>query len=193
MGSTRKPPRRVIATARRQLGLAQDVWRSDRADAQVDRLLGRSMHCLVTFPAKRNQISLDIVTKCATPSQVVDIEILEAATYLTAPVVTDQDFFTQPRIREGRYWNSMPLSQDGVAHLAFSVGSDGPRVAAERRMDAEHSGPCMEFSVSKAAPSKKSAQIISSEYPRDLSLPSISAAISSARSTTDSWLLYNLK
>jgi len=53
---------------------------------------------LVAFPAKRNQISFDIVTNCATPSQVMNIEILEAATYLTAPVVTHQDFFTQPRI-----------------------------------------------------------------------------------------------
>ena len=145
------------------------------------------MYCLVAFPAKRNQISLDIVTKCATTSYVVNIEILEAATYLTAPAVTHQDFFTQPRIRDGRYSNSRPLSQDGVAHLAFSAGSDGPHVAAERRMDAEHSGPCMEFSVSKTAPAKKSAQIISREYPRDLSLPSISVAISSARSTTDNW------
>src|ERR1700722_11406480 len=151
------------------------------------------MHCLVAFPAKRNQISLDIVTRCAAPSQVMNIEILEAATYLTAPVITHQDFFTQPRIRDGRYSNSRLLSQDGVAHLAFCAGSDGTHVAAERRMDAEHSGPCMEFSVSKAAPAKKSAQIISREYPRDLSLPSISAAISSARSTTDNWLLYNLK
>src|SRR6266481_285967 len=114
------------------------------------------MHCLVAFPAKRNQIRLDVVTECAAPSQVVNIEILEGATYLTAPVVTHQDFFTQLRIRDGRYSNSRPLSQDGVAHLAFSAGSDGPHVAAERRMDDVHSGPCMEFSVSKAAPAKKS-------------------------------------
>jgi len=70
----------------------------DRADAQVDQLFGRLMHCLVAFPAKRNQISFDIVTNCATPSQVMNIEILEAATYLTAPVIAHQDFFTQPRI-----------------------------------------------------------------------------------------------
>ena len=151
------------------------------------------MHCLVAFPAKRNQISLDVVPKCATPSQVVNIEILEAATYLTAPVITRQDFFAQPRIRHGRHSNSRPLLQDGVAHLAFSAGSDGPHVAAEQPMDAEDSGPCAELSVSKAAPAKKSAQIISREYPRDLSLPSISAAISRARSTTDNWPLYSLK
>jgi hypothetical protein len=32
------------------------------------------MHCLTAFRAKRNQISLDIVTECATPRQVVNIE-----------------------------------------------------------------------------------------------------------------------
>ena len=53
------------------------------------------MRCFVAFPAERNQISLDIATKGATPSQVVNIEILEAATYLTAPVIALQDFFTQ--------------------------------------------------------------------------------------------------
>src|SRR5580692_9163153 len=101
------------------------------------------MDGLVAFPTKRHQISLDVFTKCAAPSQVVNIEILEAATYLTAPVIAVQDFFTQPRIRDGRYSNSRPRSQDGVTHLAFSEGSGGPDVAAEQPMDAEHSGPCM--------------------------------------------------
>ena len=105
----------------------------------MDQLFGRLMHCLVAFSAKRNQISLDIVTKCATPSQVVNIEILETATSLTAPVVARKDFFTQPRIRDGRYSNSRSLSQDGVAHLSFSAGSDGSCAVAEQPMDAEDS------------------------------------------------------
>jgi hypothetical protein len=126
-------------------------------------LLDGTVQNFVAFPTKRDQVSLQILSKSAAASQVVNIEILEGATYLTAPVVTHQDFFTQLRIRDGRYSNSRPLSQDGVAHLAFSAGSDGPHVAAEQPMAAEHSGPCMEFSVSKAAPAKKSAQIISRE------------------------------
>ena len=97
------------------------------------------MNRLVASPAKRNQISFDIVTNCATPSQVMNIEIFEAATYLTAPVVARQDLFTQPRIRDGRYSNSRLLSQDGVAHLAFSAGSDGSYAVAEQPMDAEDS------------------------------------------------------
>jgi hypothetical protein len=37
------------------------------------------------------------------------------------------------------------------------------------------------WSVSKLAPARKSAQIISKQYPRDLSVPSIGAAASTAR------------
>jgi len=104
----------------------------------VDQLLARLMHCLVAFPAKRNQISLDIVTKFATPSQVVNIEILEAATYLTAPVVTLQDFFTHPRIRNGRKSNSRPFLQDRAGHLV-PEGLDGPYAACEHPLDADDS------------------------------------------------------
>jgi hypothetical protein len=50
-----------------------------------------------------------------------------------------------------------------VAHLVFSAGSDSPHVAAEQPMDAEDSWHFMELSVSKVAPAKKSAQIISRE------------------------------
>jgi hypothetical protein len=38
--------------------------------------------------------------------------------------------------------------------------------------------------LSRFAPAKKSAQIISRQYPRDLSEPNIRAAVSMARSTT---------
>ena len=94
----------------------------------------------MAFPAKRNQVSLDIVTKCATPSQVVDIEIFEAATYLTTPVIALQDFFTQPRILDGRHSETGSFSGNRVAHVASPVRSDSPWVAAERPMDPEDSG-----------------------------------------------------
>ena len=101
-------------------------------------LLGRLMRCLVAFPAKRNQIGLDIVTKCATPSQVVNIKILEAATYLTAPVIALQDSFAQPRIRNARQSNSRPFLQDRVNHLV-PAGLDGPHAPSEHPLDAEDS------------------------------------------------------
>src|SRR5437588_11718503 len=49
------------------------------------------------------------------------------------------------------------------------------------------------FPLSRFAPARKSAQIISRQYPRDLSLPSIKAAVSIACSITGIWLLYTLK
>jgi hypothetical protein len=53
---------------------------------------------LVEFPAKRDQVGLCIVANTAAPSQVVNIEILRASTFLTAPAITLQDFSTQPDI-----------------------------------------------------------------------------------------------
>ena len=115
----------------------------------------------MAVPTKRNEIRLDIITKCAAPSHVVNIEILKAATYLTAPSIALQDFFPQPRIRHGRHSDSS-LLRKGVAHFTSSGGS-ASYVAVAQPNDAEDSEPCMELSVSKAAPARKSAQIISSE------------------------------
>ena len=69
----------------------------------------------------------------------VNIEILEAATHLAAPVIARQDLLVQLCIRDGRCADSMPLLQNRVAHVAFSAGSDGPYVADEPPMDAEDS------------------------------------------------------
>ena len=43
------------------------------------------------------------------------------------------------------------------------------------------------------SPARKSAQIISREWPRDLSVPNIRAAVSIACSMTGVWVLYTLK
>jgi hypothetical protein len=43
---------------------------------------------LVAFPAKRDQVGLSIVTKGAALYDVVNIEILGASTFLTAPTIT---------------------------------------------------------------------------------------------------------
>ena len=61
-------------------------------------VLDKFVLILVTSSAKGNEVRLDIITERATPSLVVNIEILVAATYLTAPVVTSQDFLAQLRI-----------------------------------------------------------------------------------------------
>ena len=44
------------------------------------------------FPTKRDQVDLFVVTKCATSSHVVNVEILRASTFLTAPTITLQDW-----------------------------------------------------------------------------------------------------
>jgi hypothetical protein len=56
------------------------------------------MQNLVAFPAKRNQVCLYVITTGAAPSDMVNIEILQASTFLTAPVIAFQDFPTQPHI-----------------------------------------------------------------------------------------------
>jgi len=50
------------------------------------------VHNLVAFPTKRDQVDLFVVTKCATSSHVVNVEILRASTFLTAPTITLQDW-----------------------------------------------------------------------------------------------------
>ena len=102
------------------------------------------MQNLVAFPTKRDQVGFQVLSECAAPPQVVNIEILEAATYLTVPVITRQDLFAQRRISDRGDPDSRPLMRNRVAHLAFSVGSDGSYVAAEQPTDSEHSGPRME-------------------------------------------------
>ena len=60
-------------------------------------------------------------------------------------------------------------------------------------MRSSESNSAFEFPLSRFAPARKSAHIISRQYPRDLSVPSMSAAVSSAFSTTAGWLLLRLK
>ena len=67
------------------------------------------MQHLVAFPTKRDQVGLEILSKGAAPAQVVNVEISEAATYLTAPVIALQDFLSQARIRDGRHSDSRSL------------------------------------------------------------------------------------
>jgi hypothetical protein len=64
---------------------------------------------LVAFPTKRDQVGFQVLSKGTAPSQVVNIEILEAATYLTAPVIARQGLLAQPRKRDGRCADSIPL------------------------------------------------------------------------------------
>jgi hypothetical protein len=52
---------------------------------------GGSVQDLVAFPAKRDQVGFGVVTQGAASSDVVNIEILGASTFLAAPTITFQD------------------------------------------------------------------------------------------------------
>ena len=93
----------------------------------------------MAFPTKRNEIRLDIITKCAAPSHVVNIEILKAATYLTAPSYRAPGFLSAASHTTRTSLGLEALLRKGVAHFAFSGGSDGPYVAAAQPNDAEDS------------------------------------------------------
>jgi hypothetical protein len=79
---------------------------------------GGPVQKLVAFPTERDQVGLYIATKAAAPSQVVNIEILGASTFLTAPAITLQDFSTQPGISPRRLSNSRPFLRSGIIHGA---------------------------------------------------------------------------
>jgi hypothetical protein len=53
---------------------------------------------LVAFPTKRDQVGLCVVTKSAAPSDVVNIEVPGASTFLAALTIAFQDFPSQPHI-----------------------------------------------------------------------------------------------
>lgn len=79
------------------------------------------MRYLMACPTKRDQVGLRVVTKGAAPCYVVNIEVLEASTLLTAPTITLQDFSTQHRIYAGRLSNSRPFSQSRIIHVAWPL------------------------------------------------------------------------
>ena len=75
------------------------------------------MRTLMAFSAKRDEVRLGIVTKRTAPSHVVNIEILEGSTRLTAPTITLQDFSAQPYIWLRCHSNSRPPLQSGIIHF----------------------------------------------------------------------------
>ena len=59
---------------------------------------GGPVQNLMAFSTKRDQVGLYVVTKGAAASDVVNIEVLAASTYPTAPAIALQDFSAQTRI-----------------------------------------------------------------------------------------------
>src|SRR6266852_9129557 len=59
---------------------------------------GGSVQNLMAFSTKRDQVGLYVVTKGASPPHIMNVQIPERSTLLTAPTITLQDFSMQPRI-----------------------------------------------------------------------------------------------
>jgi hypothetical protein len=122
------------------------------------------MQNLVAFPAKRDQVGLRVVTKGAASSDVVNIEILRASTFLAAPTIAFQDLPAQLRILPQRLSISKSFGRRRDIHVADSPVEAGCSEAAnETPLAAEHPCFCSDSPAWRSAPARKSAQIISSE------------------------------
>ena len=122
----------------------------------------------------------------------VDLKVLSGSTNLTSPAITLQNLCSELVVPFGIKAPARLLRSDSV-HEAFSASScrnacrcSPARNLKNRDMDCRS---IVGSSLSRFAPAMKSAQIISRQYPRDLSVPSIKAAVSIACSTTGIWVL----
>ena len=120
------------------------------------------------------------------------MQILSGTANLAFPAIALQYLFSQLVIRfaihpEARLFGANPV------HEAFAVTScrkaclwSPGKNLKNLEMDCSST---VGSSFSRFAPAKKSAQIISRQSPRDLSVPSINAAVSIACSITGIWVL----
>jgi hypothetical protein len=125
----------------------------------------------------------------------VDLQVLSRTTDLAPPAVPAQYLISKLFVGLGIKPQSGLFGPSSV-HEAFSVTSCRKACRCSpggnlknRDMDCRST---VGSSFSRLAPARKSAQIISRQYPRDLSVPSINAAVSIACSTTGIWVLYSL-
>jgi hypothetical protein len=116
----------------------------------------------VAFPTKCDEVRFHVVTEGAAPSHVVDIEIPEGSAFLTTPTVAFQDHATQRPIKPQRRLNSLSFLRRRVIHLASSLTKpSAPSLQVNHRQSFGHPIFGSDLPVSKAAPARKSAQIIS--------------------------------
>ena len=119
---------------------------------------------MVAFPTKCYEVSLRVVAEGAAPSHVVDIKIPEGSAFLTTPTVAFQDHATHHRIKLRRHSNSgLFLRRRGIhffsSHdetVCSEPANESPLVVGQPIFGSD-------LPVSRAAPAKKSAQIISSQ------------------------------
>src|ERR1051326_5927403 len=126
----------------------------------------------------------------------MNFKVRHSAARLTAPAIPPQHFLAQILVGDGIEAKTWGLWAD-LVHDTFS-----PRLlrkvcfcasGRKRKNRLIENSRVSGSPLSRFAPARKSAQIISRQYPRDLSDPSIKAAVSMACSITGIWLLYSLK
>ena len=127
---------------------------------------------------------------------VVNLQVRPGAAALTLPTIAAQHLLPKAFLQLGITPPTRTFGQN-LVHDAFSVTScrkaclcSPGRNLKNRDMDCRRT---VGSSFSRFAPARKSAQIISRHYPRDLSVPSIKTAVSIACSMIGIWVFYSLK
>src|SRR3989454_12483141 len=143
------------------------------------------MYCLVTGRTQRDQVVLGILAQMTAKLLVMNLKIAQTAARLTSPAVPLQDFLTELLVGLARKSQPRMFWPDCI-HEARCRDKNAcfcspGRNLKNREMDCNSSSGSP---LSRLAPARKSAQIISRQYPRDLSVPSINAAVSMACSIT---------
>src|SRR5713101_6913737 len=136
---------------------------------------------------QRDQVLLGVISGPAAKFFVVNLQVRSGPTALASPAISTQHLLPESFIQLGIKPQARALGSNAV-HDAFSVTScrkawrcSPGRNLKNRDIDCRST---VGSSPSRFAPARKSAQIISRQYPRDLPVPSIMAAVSIACSTT---------
>ena len=145
--------------------------------------MNEKMTCLT----QRDEIFFDVAATVAPTFLVMNLKLLLAAAVLAAPGVAFEDLHTQLLIGLHIEFDA-GLFGANVSHDALSLASSRNACRCGRGRNLNNRVTDCKGSSglpsSRFAPARKSAQIISRQYPRDLSEPSIKAAVSRACSMT---------
>ena len=153
--------------------------------------LSLSVSNLVADDTKSYQIFGSVIAQSTPRLNVMDLKILHSPARLATSAISLQNFAAELAIGFRVKLQAGPLCSESRQSVTctsstscFLCGLGRPMTNRMRQGSRASRLP-----ISKLTPARKSAQIISKQYPRDLSVPSIRPAVSSACSITGSWLL----
>jgi hypothetical protein len=137
-----------------------------------------------------DEVFCRVISPPAARFPVMDLHVSKRPAQLTTPSVSLQNLFAESLVLFG-VESPTGLTLTQYAH-SVSLDSPSPEQSLFWHCSVHRPllGKAFYRSLScRRAPARKSAQIISRQYPRDLSVPSIRATVSRACSTTLSWPL----